>query len=171
MKQKTYSKDSIKLNRIPTCTFVGLKIRVKLEMTKEKHSFQTFLLFVLSIDSSCLMWNLRSISIRTENDSNIWFDNQSKTEHETWEYFLAQPSSMIQFQLEMSVYEKFPWLLELEISSDEINGWSNWAPLIPPCNQTETYCEDQISTTSSRFWSNLFIKKQNVTIPIPDDYV
>lgn len=128
------------------------------------------------------MWNLRSISIRTKNDENLWFENnlhieqKSKINYEvqTWEFSLIQSSSILQFDLQMYPLKKTNdtnWELLLEISSDIINGWSNWIPLILPCNQTNLYCEDKISSMGSLFLAQLYQKQRNVTIPIPDNYV
>jgi len=120
------------------------------------------------------MWNLRSISIRTKNDENLWFDNKTNFEFQTWEFSLNHSSSIIQFNLQMFPIKKTNnsnWELLLEISSDVINGWSNWIPLILPCNQTNLYCEDRISSTGSLFIAESYEKQRNVTIPIPDNYV
>jgi hypothetical protein len=120
------------------------------------------------------MWNLRSISIRTKNDTNLWFDNKTNSEFQTWEFLLKQSSSIIQFNLQMFPLKKTNntnWELVLEISSDVINGWSNWMPLIPSCNQTNFYCEDRILSTGSLFLAQLYAKQRNVMIPIPDNYV
>jgi len=127
------------------------------------------------------MWNLRSVSIRTKTNENIWFENnlniEEKTtidyEIQTWEYPSIQSSSIIQFDLQMFPLKKTNdtnWELLLEISSDVINGWSTWIPLIPSCNQTVFYCEDKISSTGSIFLAELYQKQRNVTIPIPDNY-
>lgn len=128
------------------------------------------------------MWNLRSISIRTENDQNLWFENnlnakESKDisyEAQTWEFSLVQSSSIIQFDLQMFPLTKTNdtnWYLLLEISSNVIYGWSNWVPLIPSCNQTDLYCEDKISLMGSSFLAQLYQQQRNVIIPIPDNYV
>ncbi len=125
-------------------------------------------------DNSCLMWNLRSISIRTKDDKNLWFDNKTNSEFQTWEFPLIYSSSIIQFNLQMFPIKKTNntnWELFLEISSDVMNGWSNWILLIPACNQTNLYCEDRISTTGSVFLGQLYEKQKNVTIPIPENYV
>jgi hypothetical protein len=120
------------------------------------------------------MWNLRSISIRTKDDKNLWFDNKTNSEFQTWEFPLIYSSSIIQFNLQMFPIKKTNntnWELLLEISSDVMNGWSNWILLIPACNQTNLYCEDRISTTGSVFLGQLYEKQKNVTIPIPENYV
>lgn len=124
--------------------------------------------------NSCLMWNLRSISIRTKYDDNIWFENRTNIEYQTWEFSLIHSSSIIQFNLQMFSTKKMNstnWELILEISADIMNGWSNWLPLIPSCNQSNLYCDERISTTGSVFLSQLYEKQRNVTIPIPDNYV
>jgi hypothetical protein len=124
------------------------------------------------------MWNLRSISIRTKHDENIWFENNLNIEQkskilyevQTWEFSSIQSSSMLQFGLQMFPLKKTNdtnWELSLEISSDVMNGWSNWIPLIPSCNQTSLYCEDKID---SLFLAELYQKQRNVTIPIPNHY-
>lgn len=133
-------------------------------------------------DYSCLMWNLRSISIRTTNDDNLWYENNLNIkqknpityEAQTWEFSLIESSSIIQFDLQM-----FPvnnkndtdWYLSLEISSDIIYGWSSWVPLIPRCNQTNVYCEDNVVFTGSLFLAQSYLKQRSVMIPIPDHYV
>ena len=133
-----------------------------------------YLRWIEETNHSCLMWNLRSISIRTKDDQNFWFDNQTNSEYQTWEYFLLHPSSIIQFSLQMFPIKKTNntnWELALEISSDMNNGWSNWLPLIPSCNQTNLYCEDRISSTGSIFLGQLFEKERKLIVPIPDSYV
>ena len=128
------------------------------------------------------MWNLRSISIRTKNDENYWFENNLHIEQknkinyevQTWEYPLIQSSSILQFDLQMFPVKKtndIHWELALEISSDMLNGWSNWIPLIVSCNQTSLYCEDNIASTGSLFLAQLYQKQRNVIILIPDSYV
>lgn len=120
------------------------------------------------------MWNLRSISIRTKSDENLWFNNQTNFEYETWDIFLNRSSSIIQFNLQMFPIKKTNntnWQLLLEISSDINNGWSNWFPLIPSCNQTNFYCDDKISLTGSLFLAQLYEKERNVMIPIPESYM
>ena len=73
------------------------------------------------------MWNLRYISIRTEQDENIWFENHFQAEEknqtiqevQTWEFSSIQASSMIQFELQMFPVGKSKttdWELVLEIS-------------------------------------------------------
>lgn len=126
--------------------------------------------------NSCLMWNLRSIVIRTEDDDdNLWFDNRTHSEHQTWEFPLSHSGSIVQFNLQMLPLKKktnsIDWELALEISADAMNGWSNWAPLIPSCNQSNLYCDERIATTGSSFLAQLYEKQRNVTIPIPDHYV
>ena len=127
------------------------------------------------------MWNLRAISIRTQNDENIWFKNNLHKEQnekihyevETWEFLLNRPSSMIQFDLQMFPLEKTndtTWKLILEISSNAVYGWSNWIPLIPSCNQTTLYCDNKILLTGSLFLAQLYYNQRNVTLPIPDNY-
>jgi hypothetical protein len=135
-----------------------------------------------SLDQSCLTWNLRSISIRTAGNDSLWFENnlsvESKSkityEAQTWEFPTMQPSSMIQFELQMFPRKKTNdtnWQLSLEISSDVMRGWSNWIPLIPSCNQSSFYCQDKIASTGSIFLAELYQKPRNVTLPIPDTYV
>lgn len=120
------------------------------------------------------MWNLRSLSIRTKNDENLWFDNQTNVEYQTWEFLLNHSSSIIQFNLQMFPTKKTNhtnWELLFEISSDASNAWSNWIPLIPSCNQTNLYCDDKILSTGSLFLAQLYEKQRNVIIPIPDYYL
>ncbi|CAF0939143.1 unnamed protein product [Adineta ricciae] len=132
-------------------------------------------------DQPCLVWNLRSISIRTKEDDELWFENNLHVEQknkidyvaQTWEFATIQPSSMIQFDLQMFPRKQFndtDWQLLLEISSDVSHGWFNWMPLILPCNQTTRYCEDQIASTGSIFLAELHLKRRNVTIPVPENY-
>ena len=125
--------------------------------------------------NSCLMWNLRSIIVRTQDDDNLWFDNHTHVEHQTWEFPLRQSGSMIQFDLQMLPLKRknqtVNWNLALEVSADAMNGWSNWIPLIPPCNQSNLYCDERIETMGSSFLAQLYEKARNVTIPIPDHYV
>jgi hypothetical protein len=95
-------------------------------------------------------------------------------EVQTWEFPSIQSSSIIQFDLQMFPIKKTNetnWELSLEISSDVINGWSNWIPLIVSCNQTNLYCEDKIASTGSVFLAQLYQKRRNVIIPIPENYV
>ncbi|CAF4591307.1 unnamed protein product, partial [Rotaria sp. Silwood2] len=131
---------------------------------------------------SCLMWNLRSINIRTKNDENLWFENnlhieqndETNYEAQTWEFPLIQSSSIIQFDLQMFPLKKTNntnWYLILEISSNILYGGSDWIPLIPSCNQTSLYCEDKIALTGSLFLAQLYQQRRNVTIPISDNYV
>ncbi|CAF3387291.1 unnamed protein product [Rotaria sp. Silwood1] len=141
-----------------------------------------YLRWIEENDQSCLMWNLRSISIRTKNDENLWFENNLHIEQkneinydaQTWEFPLIQSSSIIQFDLQMFPLKKTNntnWYLILEISSNIIHGWSHWISLIPSCNQTNLYCEDKIASTGSLFLAQLYQQQRNVTIPIPDSYV
>ncbi|CAF0744576.1 unnamed protein product [Adineta steineri] len=141
-----------------------------------------YLRWIEENDQSCLMWNLRSVSIRTIDDKNIWCENnlnieqKNKIDYEaqTWEFPLIQSSSILQFSLQMFPIKSTNdtnWHLLLEISSDVIHGWSNWIPLIPSCNQTTIYCEDKIGSTGSLFLAHLYKKQRNITIPIPDNYV
>ncbi|CAF5133607.1 unnamed protein product, partial [Rotaria magnacalcarata] len=105
-----------------------------------------YLRWIEENEFSCLMWNLRSISIRTKNDGNLWFENNqdvkeingSNYELQTWEFPLTQSSSIIQFDLQMFPLKNLNdtnWSLLLEISSNAMYGWSNWISLIPSCNQ------------------------------------
>ncbi|CAF2836302.1 unnamed protein product [Rotaria sp. Silwood2] len=141
-----------------------------------------YLRWIEDNDYSCLMWNLRSINIRTKNDENLWFENnlhieqndETNYEAQTWEFPLIQSSSIIQFDLQMFPLKKTNntnWYLILEISSNILYGWSNWIPLIPSCNQTSLYCEDKIALTGSLFLAQLYQQRRNVTIPISDNYV
>ena len=127
------------------------------------------------------MWNLRYISIRTEHDENIWFENHFQAEEknqtiqevQTWEFSSIQASSMIQFELQMFPVGKnktTDWELVLEISSDVNKAWSHWLPLIGPCNQSDLYCEDLIGSTGSVFLASLHQAAKNITLPIPDTY-
>ncbi|CAF1574185.1 unnamed protein product [Rotaria magnacalcarata] len=141
-----------------------------------------YLRWIEENEFSCLMWNLRSISIRTKNDGNLWFENNqdvkeingSNYELQTWEFPLTQSSSIIQFDLQMFPLKNLNdtnWSLLLEISSNAMYGWSNWISLIPSCNQKILYCEDKIALTGSAFLAQLYQQQRNVTIPIPDNYV
>lgn len=125
--------------------------------------------------NSCLMWNLRSVTVRTKDDDTLWFDNRTPGEHQTWEFPLRYSGSMIQFNLQMLPLKKknntIHWDLALEISADAMNGWSNWNSLIPSCNQSNLYCDERIGTTGSLFLVQLYGKARNVTIPIPDHFV
>ena len=117
------------------------------------------------------MWNLRSISIRTKNDENLWFENnlhieqKSKINYEvqTWEFPLIKSSSILQFDLQMYPLKKTNdtnWELLLEISSDIVNGWANWIPLILSCNQTNLYCEDNFCQWDLYFLHNYIKNKE-----------
>ena len=132
-------------------------------------------------DQSCIMWNLRSVSVRTASDQRFWFENnlhleQKNTtmyEAQTWEYSSIVIGSSLQFDLQMFPVKKsndVDWILSLEISSDINDGWSNWTPLIAPCNQTNLYCEDTIGSTGSSFLASSYLKQKNLTLPIPDIY-
>lgn len=127
------------------------------------------------------MWNLRALTIRTKADQQIWFDSnldlQSKTktvyELQTWEYASLRTSSLIQFELQMWPMKhanQTNWQLHLEISTDIQDGWSSWTPLIPACNQSDLYCEDNVAFTGSSFLMSLYEQPRNVTLPIPDIY-
>lgn len=133
------------------------------------------------LDRSCIMWNLRAVTIRTKSDNQIWFDSnldlQPKTkiiyELQTWEYASLPTSSLIQFELQMFPIKssnQTNWQLNLEISTDIQDGWSSWTPLIPTCNQSDLYCEDNIALTGSSFLMSFYHQIKNVTLPIPDIY-
>ena len=127
------------------------------------------------------MWNLRALTIRTKADPQIWFDSnldlQSKTkivyELQTWEYASLRTSSLIQFELQMFPMKhanQTNWQLHLEISTDIHDGWSSWRPLIPACNQSDLYCDENVAFTGSSFLLSLYEQPRNVTLPIPDIY-
>ena len=169
-------------------TFDDLKINMNLHLRWVEESgafvFRKFFLRIstlLCADQSCLMWNLRSVSVRTKPDQRFWFENNLHLpqtnatiyEAQTWEFSSIAIGSLLQFDLQMFPTKKSnatDWTLALEISSDVNDGWSNWTPLIPPCNQTDLYCEDRIGSTGSSFLASSYLKQRNLTLPIPDIY-